>query len=342
MNKKTTGVKAPMPKHVEQYLKARQSMELKYNSKLGDTKPHGCALQVCLFDPEEKKRRKFVVATLSTKASTELKLDHRFDTEQINNLTFEMKGRPELDSKFCKVHLIGNFLIPGTAPNEKLARKIALTNHHEEKVKNLLREKDPDHAPWKIQLMERNKKIRDKDLEEEDKVKEDHTDPKQFIRKGVEIFNVLVGHGRRAQIGDRVGVAYKGRLNPDANKCFDKTNLKHPFTFRLGSKKVIKGINIGVEGMTLNGKRELVIPPNRAFGVQGIEEKVPPNSTVYYDVELVTLVPKKKAEQQRVKDQQEKQKEDNAKKRKSYAGINKLTKDFVTLADEKKNKKRKM
>lgn len=331
----------PMPKHIEEFLKAKQSMELKYNSKLADVKPYGCALQVCLFEPTEKKRRKFMIGTLSTKADTELVLNQRFDWEQVNNLTFEIQGRPELDLTRCKVHLLGNFLIPSNVSDVKRVKRASMNNFHEEKVKQLLREKDPESAPWKIQLMERNKKLREKEIEDEDKVKEDHTDPKQFVRKGVEIFNVLVGHGRRAQIGDKVKIAYKGRLNPDANKCFDKTTLKHPFSFRLGSKKVIKGINIGVEGMTLNAKRELVIPPNRAFGVQGIPEKVPPNATVYYDIELVDLIPKKKAEQMRVKEQQEKQREENAKKRKTYAGINKLTKELVTLDDGKKSKNKK-
>jgi FKBP-type peptidyl-prolyl cis-trans isomerase len=273
----------------------------------------------------------------------ESKFNLFFDTEQINNLTFELKGRPELDKSKCKVHLVGQFFVPknALANGKTKVKKLIHHNFHEEKVKRLLKELDPESAPWKIQMMERNKKAREKQKEEENANIEDHTEPRQFVKKGVEIFNILVGHGRRAQIGDRVTIAYKGRLNPDASKCFDKTSLRHPFTFRLGSKKMIKGINIGVEGMTLHGKRELIIPPNRAFGTQGIEGKVPPNATVYYDVELVDLIPKKTAEAQRVKEQQQRQREENIKKRKNYAGITKLTKEFVTLDDNNNKKKKK-
>ena len=59
-----------MPKHVQEYLKARQDMESRYNKTLFDVKPHGVALQVCIFDTEIKKRRKFLLGTFSTKVCT--------------------------------------------------------------------------------------------------------------------------------------------------------------------------------------------------------------------------------------------------------------------------------
>ena len=118
------------------------------------------------------------------------------------------------------------------------------------------------------------------------------------MQDGVEVHNITVGHGRRIKKGDKISINYRGRMDPEERRSFDRSKMGKPFNFVVGSKKVIKGISIGVIGMANNSKRELVIPSSLAFGKTGLFDKVPPNSTVYYDVEVVEVMPRNSVEKE--------------------------------------------
>ncbi len=68
---------------------------------------------------------------------------------------------------------------------------------------------------------------------------------------------------------------------------FDKSRA--PFEFRLGVGKVIKGWDLGVATMRVGGKRRLVIPPKLAYGSAGVKNAIPPNETLTFDVELLSV-----------------------------------------------------
>ena len=106
---------------------------------------------------------------------------------------------------------------------------------------------------------------------------------------GLEVENVMMGDpsGKLAKSGKRVMVLYVGRLK-NGGKVFDKTGNK-PFSFRLGVGEVIKGWDIGVDGMRVGDKRKLVIPPQLAYGPSGVKGTIPSNATLEFDIELVDV-----------------------------------------------------
>lgn len=103
--------------------------------------------------------------------------------------------------------------------------------------------------------------------------------------------DVVVGIGTEATQGSRVTVNYVGML-PDGT-VFDASS-RHPdanggFTFTLGAGEVIKGWDVGVQGMKEGGKRRLIVPPQDGYGSQGAGNVIPPNATLIFDIELLQV-----------------------------------------------------
>ena len=106
--------------------------------------------------------------------------------------------------------------------------------------------------------------------------------------------DTAVGKGTEAVAGRTVEVHYTGWLHdPKApnqrGKQFDSSVGRGPFTFPLGSGRVIKGWDEGVAGMKVGGKRTLVIPPELGYGSRGAGSIIPPNATLVFDVELLDV-----------------------------------------------------
>jgi FKBP-type peptidyl-prolyl cis-trans isomerase len=99
------------------------------------------------------------------------------------------------------------------------------------------------------------------------------------------------GTGALAKAGDRVSVHYVGTLT-DGTKFDSSRDRNQPFQFMLGQGQVIKGWDEGVAGMKVGEKRKLTIPPAMAYGAQGRPPKIPPNSTLVFEVELLAINPK--------------------------------------------------
>ncbi|KAG6544117.1 hypothetical protein Mapa_014429 [Marchantia paleacea] len=107
---------------------------------------------------------------------------------------------------------------------------------------------------------------------------------------GLEIQDVAMGKpdAKQAKPGKRVGMIYTGRLKSNG-KIFDSNVGKKPFEFRLGVGEVIKGWDVGVNGMRIGDKRKLVIPPAMGYGAKGVGSTIPGNATLEFDVELVNV-----------------------------------------------------
>jgi FKBP-type peptidyl-prolyl cis-trans isomerase len=108
----------------------------------------------------------------------------------------------------------------------------------------------------------------------------------------LEIKDLVVGKGAEAKSGDTVKVHYVGTLQNGTEFDASKKHGDQPFSFDLGKGRVIKGWDEGVAGMRIGGKRKLTIPPHLGYGARGMGDKIPPNSTLVFEVELVDIAKK--------------------------------------------------
>lgn len=100
--------------------------------------------------------------------------------------------------------------------------------------------------------------------------------------------DIVVGIGTEATPGSRVTVNYVGML-PDGTVFDASSRHGQPFTFTLGAGEVIKGWDVGVQGMKEGGKRRLIVPPADGYGSQGAGDVIPPNATLIFDIELLQV-----------------------------------------------------
>ncbi len=103
---------------------------------------------------------------------------------------------------------------------------------------------------------------------------------------GLKYVDLKPGDGDEAKSGQIVEIHYTGWLT-DGTKWDSNQAPKEPLTFRLGAGQVIKGWDEGVVGMKVGGKRKLTIPPGLAYGSQAVGGVIPPNSTLFLEVELL-------------------------------------------------------
>jgi len=122
-----------------------------------------------------------------------------------------------------------------------------------------------------------------------EKTKPKVTVPKGAPPKELEIKEIEEGTGEEAKAGDEVTVQYVG-VNYKSGKEFDASwDRGEPFTFQLGAGMVIPGWDQGVEGMKVGGRRELIIPPELAYGPEGSPPSIGPNETLIFVIDLLEV-----------------------------------------------------
>lgn len=103
----------------------------------------------------------------------------------------------------------------------------------------------------------------------------------------LKIEDVKVGSGSGVKNGDQVEVNYLGTLL-DGTKFDSSYDRNQTFSFRVGAGEVIAGWDKGLIDMKTGGKRKLYIPSDLAYGPQG-NGPIPPNTPLYFEVELVSI-----------------------------------------------------
>ena len=108
---------------------------------------------------------------------------------------------------------------------------------------------------------------------------------------GLVVQDVVVGSGKTAESGDTLNAHYVGAL--ENGTVFDNSyDRGQPLQFVLGSGQLIQGWELGLVGMKEGGKRRLVIPPELGYGARGAGQAIPPNATLLFEIELVSVTKK--------------------------------------------------
>jgi len=106
---------------------------------------------------------------------------------------------------------------------------------------------------------------------------------------GLEYWDIKVGTGKVARAADDVTVNYTGGVEKTGKKFDSSVDRGEPFSMTIDSTHVIKGWTEGLKGMRVGGIRRLRIPPDLAYGPRGAGKDIPPNATLIFDIELLSL-----------------------------------------------------
>jgi peptidylprolyl isomerase len=105
---------------------------------------------------------------------------------------------------------------------------------------------------------------------------------------GLRYYDLEVGDGPAPQPGQTAVVHYSGWL-VDGTLFDSSLNRGQPFSFVLGAGRVIRGWDEGVATMRVGGRRQLVLPPELAYGERGAGGVIPPGATLIFEVELLEI-----------------------------------------------------
>ena len=96
------------------------------------------------------------------------------------------------------------------------------------------------------------------------------------MASGLKYQDVVIGTGAEAMVGKTVALHYTGKLTDGTP--FDSSVGKAPLVFQVGANSMVRGMEEGVVGMKVGGKRKLTIPPNLGYGTRGAGGVIPPNA----------------------------------------------------------------
>ena len=107
--------------------------------------------------------------------------------------------------------------------------------------------------------------------------------------KQLRTVDLKMGKGAQAKPGDNLTMDYVG-VSYSTGKEFDSSySAGQPFEFTLGEGGVIRGWDEGIDGMRVEGRRKLIIPPDMAYGAAGRPPDIKPNETLVFVVDLLAV-----------------------------------------------------
>ena len=104
----------------------------------------------------------------------------------------------------------------------------------------------------------------------------------------LQIETLVSGTGPAPRKGQLVTVHYTGWL-VTGEKFDSSVDRDEPFSFVLGARQVIGGWDQGVAKMVVGDKLRLTLPPELGYGADGYPGAIPPNATLVFEVELLSV-----------------------------------------------------
>jgi FKBP-type peptidyl-prolyl cis-trans isomerase len=118
------------------------------------------------------------------------------------------------------------------------------------------------------------------------------------LPSGLQYKILTPGTGPKPTAGDKVECNYRGTLIQGTE--FDSSYKRgKPVTFQVG--EVIKGWSEALQLMPVGSKWQLFVPPDLAYGDRGAGQEIGPNSTLIFEVELLSIAPKTEAKPEDIK-----------------------------------------
>lgn len=111
-------------------------------------------------------------------------------------------------------------------------------------------------------------------------------------KNGLKYKDLEIGTGAEATVGNIAVIHITGWLDDkgkNGEEFICSRDYGKPVSFKLGTKKVMPGWNLGVTGMKVGGKRRLMVPSELGYGNKGVSNIVPPNTDLIFDVELLKI-----------------------------------------------------
>jgi FKBP-type peptidyl-prolyl cis-trans isomerase FkpA len=122
------------------------------------------------------------------------------------------------------------------------------------------------------------------------------TDPSQ-VNVEFSFTDLVAGTGAEAGPGSSVIMLYElwlynpaGTESKGTRRGGSSDPNAGPYPFTIGAGNVIPGIDQGVRGMRVGGKRRIYMPPSMAYGSSGSQDgSIPPNASLVFEVELTSV-----------------------------------------------------
>lgn len=107
-------------------------------------------------------------------------------------------------------------------------------------------------------------------------------------KTGLYIIFLKKGNGAKAKFGNTASIHYKGSLI-NGEILASSIDKDKPLTFTVGNGEVIKAWDEVVQNMRIGDKVKIIVPSKLAYGEFGYKEKIPPFSTLIFEIKLLKL-----------------------------------------------------
>jgi hypothetical protein len=105
---------------------------------------------------------------------------------------------------------------------------------------------------------------------------------------GIKITEIVVGTGAVAEKSKAVLAHVRAFLHR-GDECYSTYKKGKPGWIALDKRECIAGLRMGVVGMRVGGKREIIVSPHLAYGEKGVPGSIPPNAVLRFEVELLDV-----------------------------------------------------